>query len=76
MEADDIYKFIGYSVVVLFFIYVIARVMRINTRIIEALTPRKKTLPTSNKAQKEEGTSEEGTSEEEDNDAGEEYNDN
>ena len=42
MESDDVYKFIGYAVVVLFLIYLLSNVMKINTRIIEGLTPRNK----------------------------------
>jgi hypothetical protein len=43
MELDDLYKFIGYSVVVLFFIYLISKAMRINARVIEGLTGRNRT---------------------------------
>ena len=42
MESDDIYKFIGYAAVVLFFIYLLSKVMKLNARIIEGLTPRNK----------------------------------
>jgi hypothetical protein len=36
MDSDEIYKFIGYTVAVLFFIYIISKILRLNTRIIEA----------------------------------------
>jgi len=38
MDSDEFYKFIGYAAVVLFFIYILSKVMRINARIIEGLT--------------------------------------
>jgi hypothetical protein len=37
MDSDEIYKFVGYAVIVLFFIYVISKTIRFNTRIIEGL---------------------------------------
>ena len=35
MESDEIYKFIGYAVAVLFFLFVITKVLKLQTRIIE-----------------------------------------
>jgi hypothetical protein len=35
MDSDEIYKAIGYIVVIIFFIYVISKIFRLNTRIIE-----------------------------------------
>jgi hypothetical protein len=37
MDSDVAYKFIGYAVVVLFFIYIISKTIRLNTRLIEGL---------------------------------------
>ena len=35
MNSDDIYKFIGYTVAVLFFIYVFAKSLRFQTKLFE-----------------------------------------
>lgn len=37
MDSDDVYKFIGYTVVVMFFLYIISKTMRLNARIIEGM---------------------------------------
>ena len=38
MESDEIYKFIGYAVAVIFFIYLISKALTLNVRVIEGLT--------------------------------------
>ena len=35
MDSDEIYRFIGYAVAVLFFIYIISKTIRLNARVIE-----------------------------------------
>ena len=38
MDSDEIYKFIGYTVAVIFFIYLISKAFSMNVRLIEGLT--------------------------------------
>ena len=38
MDSDEIYKFVGYAVAVLFFIYLISKALSLNVRIIEGAT--------------------------------------
>jgi len=38
MESDEVYKFIGYSVAVIFFIYLISKAFSLNVRVIEGMT--------------------------------------
>ena len=38
MESDEIYKFIGYTVAVIFFIYLISKAFSLNVRVIEGMT--------------------------------------
>lgn len=38
METDDFYKFIGYTVAVIFFIYLISKAFSLNVRVIEGMT--------------------------------------
>ena len=38
MEADEFYKFIGYAVAVIFFIYLISKAFSLNVRVIEGMT--------------------------------------
>ena len=38
MESDEFYKFIGYAVAVIFFIYLISKAFCLNVRVIEGMT--------------------------------------
>ena len=38
MESDEVYKFIGYAVAVIFFIYLISKAFSLNVRVIESMT--------------------------------------
>jgi len=38
MDSDEIYKFIGYAVAVIFFIYLISKAFSLNVRVIEGMT--------------------------------------
>ena len=38
MESDEIYRFVGYAVVVIFFIYLISKALTMNIRMIEGFT--------------------------------------
>ena len=38
MDSDEVYKFIGYSVAVIFFIYLISKAFSLNVRVIEGMT--------------------------------------
>jgi len=42
METDEIYKFIGYAVAVIFFIYLISKAFSLNVRVIEGMVGNKK----------------------------------
>ena len=46
MDTDEIYKFIGYAVAVIFFIYIISKALSINVRVIEGLTSQNDTSKT------------------------------
>jgi hypothetical protein len=48
MDSDDIYKYIGYTVAVIFFIYLISKALSLNVRLIEGLTPNSKNKETAN----------------------------
>ncbi len=41
MDSDEIYKFIGYTVAVIFFIYLISKAFSMNVRLIEGLASKK-----------------------------------
>ena len=38
MDSDEVYKFIGYAVAVIFFIYLITKSIKLNVRVIEGMT--------------------------------------
>jgi hypothetical protein len=46
MDTDEIYKFIGYAVAVIFFIYIISKALSLNVRVIEGLTGQNDTSKT------------------------------
>ena len=45
MDSDEIYKFIGYTVAVIFFIYLISKAFSMNVRLIEGLATKETSNP-------------------------------
>jgi hypothetical protein len=54
MDSDEFYKFIGYAVAVIFFIYLISKAFSLNVRVIEGMTSSSSSSKSDDKDKKKE----------------------